>query len=36
VELVISASNSVSLLGVLGQADDMHETLDAETAATMA
>ncbi|HET6835354.1 MAG TPA: MobF family relaxase [Acidimicrobiales bacterium] len=34
-ELVVSAHKSLSLLGVLGRADDMHAILDAETAGTM-
>jgi conjugative relaxase-like TrwC/TraI family protein len=35
-EVVVSAHKSLSLLGVLGRADDMHAILDAETAGTMA
>jgi conjugative relaxase-like TrwC/TraI family protein len=34
-ELVVSAHKSLSLLGVVGRADDMHAILDAETAGTM-
>jgi conjugative relaxase-like TrwC/TraI family protein len=34
-ELVISAHKSLSLLGVMGCADDMHSILDAETAGTL-
>ena len=34
-ELVVSAHKSLSLLGVVGHADDMHSILDAETAGTM-
>jgi conjugative relaxase-like TrwC/TraI family protein len=35
VEIVVDLHKSVALLGVIGQADDMHAILDAETAATM-
>jgi conjugative relaxase-like TrwC/TraI family protein len=35
-ELVVAAHKSLSLLGVVGRADDMHAILDAQTAATMA
>ncbi|HKX69879.1 MAG TPA: MobF family relaxase, partial [Acidimicrobiales bacterium] len=35
-ELVVSAHKSLSLLGVVGRADDMHLILDAETTGTMA
>ena len=35
-ELVVSAHKSLSLLGVVGRADDMHGILDAETAGTWA
>jgi hypothetical protein len=35
-ELVVSAHKSLSLLGVVGRADDMHAIVDAQTAATMA
>jgi conjugative relaxase-like TrwC/TraI family protein len=34
-ELVVSAHKSLSLLGVVGRADDMHAILDAETTGTM-
>jgi conjugative relaxase-like TrwC/TraI family protein len=34
-ELVVSAHKSLSLLGVMGRADDMHAILDAETTGTM-
>jgi conjugative relaxase-like TrwC/TraI family protein len=34
-ELVVAAHKSLSLLGVMGRADDMHAILDAQTAATM-
>ena len=34
-ELVVAAHKSLSLLGVVGRADDMHAILDAQTAATM-
>jgi conjugative relaxase-like TrwC/TraI family protein len=34
-EVVVSAHKSLSLLGVVGRADDMHAVLDAETAGTM-
>lgn len=34
-ELVVSAHKSVAVLGVLGQAEEMHSILDAETTATM-
>ena len=34
-EVVVSAHKSLSLLGVLGRADDMHAILDAETTGTM-
>jgi conjugative relaxase-like TrwC/TraI family protein len=34
-ELVVSAHKSLSLLGVVGRADDMHAILDAETVGTM-
>ncbi|HET6833819.1 MAG TPA: MobF family relaxase [Acidimicrobiales bacterium] len=34
-ELVVSAHKSLSLLGVVGRADDMHTILDAETSGTM-
>jgi conjugative relaxase-like TrwC/TraI family protein len=34
-ELVVAAHKSLSLLGVVGPADDMHAILDAQTAATM-
>ena len=34
-ELVVSAHKSLSLLGVVGRADDMHVILDAETAGTL-
>jgi conjugative relaxase-like TrwC/TraI family protein len=34
-ELVVAAHKSLSLLGLVGRADDMHATLDAQTAATM-
>jgi conjugative relaxase-like TrwC/TraI family protein len=34
-ELVVSAHKSLSLLGVVGRADDMHAILDAETAGTL-
>ena len=34
-ELVVAAHKSLSLLGVVGRADDMHAILDAETAGTM-
>jgi conjugative relaxase-like TrwC/TraI family protein len=34
-ELVVSAHKSVAVLGVIGQADDMHRILDAETDATI-
>ena len=34
-ELVAAAHKSLSLLGVVGRADDMHAILDAQTAATM-
>jgi conjugative relaxase-like TrwC/TraI family protein len=36
IELVVRSGKSVSVLGVVGRADDMHAILDAETAATMA
>ena len=35
-ELVVAAHKSLSLLGVVGRADDMHAILDAQTAATVA
>jgi conjugative relaxase-like TrwC/TraI family protein len=35
-ELVVAAHKSLSLLGVVGRADDMHVILDAQTAGTMA
>jgi conjugative relaxase-like TrwC/TraI family protein len=34
-EVVVSAHKSLSLLGVVGRADDMHVILDAETSGTM-
>lgn len=34
-ELVVAAHKSLSLLGVVGRADDMHAILDAQTAGTM-
>jgi conjugative relaxase-like TrwC/TraI family protein len=34
-ELVVAAHKSLSLLGVVGRADDMHAILDVQTAATM-
>jgi conjugative relaxase-like TrwC/TraI family protein len=34
-EVVVSAHKSLSLLGVVGRADDMHAILDAETSGTM-
>jgi len=34
-ELVVSAHKSVAVLGVIGQAEEMHGILDVETAATM-
>jgi conjugative relaxase-like TrwC/TraI family protein len=34
-ELVVSAHKSLSLLGVVGRADDMHAILDAETSGTL-
>jgi conjugative relaxase-like TrwC/TraI family protein len=34
-ELVVSAHKSLSLLGVVGRADDMHAILDVETAGTL-
>jgi conjugative relaxase-like TrwC/TraI family protein len=34
-ELVVAAHKSLSLLGVVGRADDMHAILDAQTASTM-
>jgi conjugative relaxase-like TrwC/TraI family protein len=36
IELVVRSGKSVSVLGVVGRADDMHAIVDAETAATMA
>lgn len=35
-ELVVAAQKSVALLGVIGRAEVMHATLDAETDATLA
>ena len=35
-ELVVAATKSVALLGVIGRADDMHAILDAESDATLA
>jgi conjugative relaxase-like TrwC/TraI family protein len=35
IELVVAAHKSVAVLGVIGRPEDMHQILDAETAATM-